>query len=423
MDNTGKNENVFTHQEMLILLHALSVVITEFITTSKTFKECAEEFSVCTNNNIKQMLMAGYMQILLNNFCEQIDGVYENTNSDSYVKTDGLNGFDFSKIKIWNDKEYSPKQLVKEIRDSIAHQSYTINYELLSVNLQNKRSGFNATIDQEFLYGGFYINGCANRINGYVIDDRNVNFDNDFMKEFANFKFFRIRQQKKWPITFSEYLSTADDKYLFLFEEYLQDDNFAWENSPLITEQIVLLAKYFSNHEFNRKNFKIAIERIFFDSSHHLVQVNNFMAAFLLGIGQNVGNHDCNFQELLNDGEFQEIMRMHTTFVVDQEKVTSYYELVDNYFKILFMKYYFQNKPLKTEAECHIRNSLIHGRYTRNAESTVLFYDHRNGVENETKLSFIAQGDMDVVFKKLEKRCFEEENSYYFGSQKQSRGR
>ena len=422
MDNTDKNEIIFTHQELLLLLHALSVVITEFITTSKTFKECAEEFSICTNNDIKQMLMAGYMQILLNNFCEQIDEVYENTNSDSYVKKDNFHGFDFSKVEILNDKKYSPKQLVKEIRDSIAHQSYTINYDLLSVNLQNKRSGFNATIDRDFLFDGFYINKCVNRINGYVIDDRNVNFDNDFTKEFANFQFFRIRQQKKWPVTFFEYLAPADDNYLFLFEEYLQDDNFTWKNRPLTLPQRELLEMYFSTHEFNRKNFKIATERIFFDSSPHLVQENNFMSTFLLGIGQKIGNHDCNFQELLNDEEFQKMMK-YTTFVVDPEKVTSYYELVDNYFKILFMKYYFQNKPLKTEAERHIRNSLIHGRYTRNAESTILFYDHKNGVENETKLSFIAQGDMDAVFKKLEKRCFEEEDSYYFGFPKQSRGR
>lgn len=397
---------MLSKQEMLIYLHAMSEVFNEFTTTNKTFKQCASEYNV--ENGIGKMFSISVVQTVLNNFCEQKDEHWDNTNNDDYT-LDNLSAYRFSNIQILNGINYSSKRIVKEIRDGIEHLSYTINDDLKYIIVDNKRTGFNAKVNIGFFFGSFFAYFDARNFSTYLLDDRNIVYRKGFNKNINRLKIYRLLPKFKHTIRNSEYNSGKGIREIT--RACLNQNDYERDERPLDENQISLLKEYFKSHEFNKRNLAIALSQIALDDSGFSNQVNYFVIFFLQSFGEILVTSDFTFEEIISN----EILKNNimNKFLTEEEYI-NIFELLCNYFKIQFVKYYYQNKPNNDDEEKHIRNCLCHARYTLTSSDTIIFNDHRNGISNEKDSTYYAVYNLNELYNKVKKECFETRNTYYF---------
>ena len=398
---------MLTNQQAIIYLHAFSEMFNEFVNSDKSFKECANEYNV--SNDIGTMFGISMLQIALNNFCEQKDEHWDNTNNDDYT-VDNLSAYDFSLIQILNGGNYSSKHKIKGIRDSIEHLSYSVSDDLSYVIVDNKETGFNAKIEVEFFFMSFFSRFDARKYNLYLIDDTAVDYELGFEENLENLSVFRlIADSKNNDRNFDHYREKNRNE---IIHDISNDSNYTRELINLDDNQIELLKEYFLTHSFNKDNLSMAVSEVMLNNNMLMNQMNLFVISLISHMSKLLGHFDFKYSDLINDSNFRNTLISDYKF--SNFEIANMFELLNNYFKIQFIKYYYQNKPNYESEEMHIRNCLCHIRHSMTSSKKQIFSDHQNGIKNENTRTYYSVKNLDDLYSKVQLECFEQRNTHYF---------
>ncbi|MBQ8234871.1 MAG: hypothetical protein IJZ36_04760 [Bacilli bacterium] len=390
-------------EEILIYLHALSEVFNEFVNTNKTFKQCALEYNCL--DKIGEIFKTSICQIVLNNFCEQKDEHFENTNNDDYV-IDELSAFDFKYVKILNENKYSHKKIIKEIRDGIEHLSHTIEDNKIIIN--NKKTNFKAEIDITFFFTSFFYHYDARKYNSFLFYDKDIEYDKGFINNVDKINLYRLIAKNKHDIRNLDYNKFKNIKELNT--QYLNEEEYIREKRNIDLNQIELLKEYFLKHEFNRDNLRFALITIMLDGNEFSNTLNLFIILLLKELSSKLEKEDFTYNELINDKTIKD--NILKTKIINNNEYINIFPILKNYFKIQFIKYYYQNK-INKEEDIHIRNCLCHGRYTKTSSKKIIFKDHLNNIKNENTSTYYAMYDIEELYNNVKDECFINPK-YYF---------
>lgn len=393
-------------KEVLLYSHALSEVFNEYVITNKTFKECADLYNI--QDEIGKMLSFSFFNIALENFCNQKDEYWDYTNDDDYNME--LSAYAFEFIEILNDEVYSKKKIIKEIRDAIEHLSYDISNDLSHIVIYNKRTGFKAKIGFLFFATTCYSFLNSRGYNLYCVNNNSVNYNKDFDYNIDRLGVYRLIAKKKSDIRILDYLS--QNKLNKLDKAFFNSGNYIKEARSLDKNQKKLLREYFENHEFNHENLALSLYGVTIDGAGFSNIVTMFIELFILGLSSLLKDGDYTFEELKSNEYLIKLIK--SAYPFSDVQISHMFELVQNYFKINFIKNYYMNKEHEEIEEKHIRNSLCHLRYTITPSKKIILCDHPNGVRNEKNITFYKFIDLDELYKKTKSACFESEKSYYF---------
>ena len=366
-------------------LHAASEVLNEFIVSNKTFKECCLEYSIY---NIGEIFSAVIVNSALNNFCQEKDENFDLTKNENYSK-DQLSAYDFSVIKILNGQNYSHKRIIKEIRDGIEHMSYEIEDDYSAIRINNRRTGFIAEIPVDFFFNSFFSHLDASNYNSLLLDDRNIDYKEDFNYNLGNIKIFRLRALNKNLDRNSTHFQGMDLKSRTL--EFLDETKYQRIQKHLDDYQISLLTEYFSNRKFSKESLSFALPAVQYDDSGFSNEQNRYFIELLTDLLEMLKKKDIKYGELLN---------------ANQNNLNML-ETLNNFLKILFITDYYKNTDLIDDETSHLRNCLCHGRYTRLPVSEIILHDHRNGINNEEETTFIRKCNIDELYYQVERLAFD----------------
>lgn len=400
---------MISETNILISLHALAEVFHEFSTTNKTFSECAAEFCI---DDLAEIIQIPRIQIILNNFCEQKDEYFAGTDNEDYT---GLNikPYDFSKMNLLGNTNFSHKDIIREARNGIEHHRCSIADDGVTIHIDNPGTGFSADFNLDFFEGANLAHLIARQYDYYELDVRNIDYNNSPSQELSKLKVSRILPKQKRNQTNYGYLNGEQDRYQKMRDEANDLSQYDKNDRILESEQIQLLEKYFETHEFNQRNLVIATKRVLCNANEYSKQINWFASSFLLYFYQKLQlqKQDFTYEEMIHDQELIQKLEEYS-FGFPKDEIPDSFELLDNYFRTTFIKYYYQNKLDLTPEETHIRNCMCHSRYTKNAEPTILLIDHRNGFANETNHTFKNMYNVEELYRNVEDRYFGEQVSY-----------
>lgn len=393
-------------KDILLYSHALSEVFIEFTTTNKTFKECAALYNV--NKGISKVLFFSFFYIGLENFCNQKDEYWDYTNDEDYTMK--LSAYDFDMIEILNAEKYSKKKIIKEMRDSIEHLSYSVSDDLTYIFIDNKKTGFKAKVNTNFFATTCYSFVNSRGYNIYYIDNDSVDYNKGFDYNKDRIDVYRLIIKKKRDDRVLDYLSKNGLNQLD--KAYFSGGNYDQETRTLDENQKKLLKEYFENHEFNRENLEISLCGVMIDGTGFSNIVDIFMQYFVYGLLFLLIDGDYTFEELKSNEYLIKLIK--SAYAFTDTEISHMFELVKNYFKMHFIKKYYLNMEHDNEEEKHIRNSLCHLRYTITPSKNTILCDHPNGVRNEKNTTFYKFMDLDELYNKTVSECFKNEKSFYF---------
>lgn len=393
-------------KDILLYSHALSEVFIEFTTTNKTFKECATLYNA--EDKIDEMLSLSFLNIVLDNFCNQKDEYWNYTNDEDYSMK--LSAYDFKFVEILNDEVYSKKKIIKEIRDSLEHLSYDVSSDLSYIFIDNKKTGFKSKIDIRFFSTSCYAFLNSRGYNLYLVDNNSVDYNKDFDYNKDRIRVYRLISKKKSDYRVLDYLSK--NKINELDKAFFNSSCYVKETRNLDENQKILLKEYFENHEFNHENLALSLYGVTIDGTGFSNLVNIFMEFFILGLFSLLENGDYTVDELKSNEYL--VKSIKSAYKFSDLQISHMFELVQNYFKMHFIKKYYLNMEHENEEEKHIRNSLCHLRYTIMPSKNIILCDHSNGVRNEKNTTFYKFMDLDELYNKTVSECFENEKSFYF---------
>ena len=368
-----------------INLHAFSEVINEFVNSNKTFKECCAEYNV---TNIGDMLSTVVVNIAINNFCIEKDVNFDLTDNENY-EIDKYSAYDFNEVKILNDKTYSNKQIIREIRNGLEHLSYEIKDDYSLIHIDNQKTGFVADVSLYFVMSSGFAWYDASNINNYLLDDRFLDYSKDAEYNINNLKIYRLKALNKNTNRNSTHFRNKNLKEITL--EMLDQSKYARIPRPLDNYQKELLKEYFKNHEVNRTNMMDAIGGILYDESGFSNRQNNYFMFLFSDLSKELEHNDLTYKDLCRKN------------MEDYNML----ETLNNFSKILFITDYYKNIELQTEEDRHIRNCLCHSRYTKIPGEKIVINDHRNGINNEEITTYIEEYNINELYSQVEKRSLD----------------
>lgn len=389
---------MLSQDEILKNLYLMSEFFHVFSTSDKTFRECASQLNI---DNLDSVICTSLVQNWLNNFCEQKDEHWNNTHNVDYTLGD-LSAYDFLKVHVLNGTTYSQKQLIKEIRNGIEHLSSSIADDFSFVYINNNQSGFEAKIELPFFSRSIFAHLDAKNYNSYLVDDRSIQFEDGFESNIDNIVVYRVIRKELHDSINADYYR---EKCLTdIVNEFADDDKYNKILRTLDNNQIELMREYFQTHSFNSENLYMVLGQVLYDESGFSNDLNFFVNDFLRNIYFFSKHCIFNYDGIYNNPILLNILM--SDFACSKNAVLDRYELLDNYFKIAFIKNYYQNRVNGSEEEEHIRNCLCHSRYTKTASNTIIMNDHVNGIRNESNCTYYGVHKIDELYISVVESCF-----------------
>ena len=380
-------EECFSKEFITIQLHAVAELMSLFFSKDIKLEDCCKELNI---DDFQTMISLALFIVLINNFSEKKDENYDLTRNDEYIK-DNFDAFDFRNIKVINGNK-NPKNIIKEVRDAFEHKSFYI-HKSGKVYVENKRTDFKALIDTPFLIGSFYYYLNANNINGYFLDDRNINYDDDIEKILDNLKIYRMIAKKKndernVDIMFRQDLKTLTQNLTF-------NDDYKYIKLELNEEEKQALTYFFRDRKVNKETLYTGLSLVKSSGTAMSNKINSFIFANFITLNNNDTRNI--IKRFLDERKDENIIDRR-----DKNILKTFFEnnkFCENYFKLLYVKYVIGNLDYEmSEESIHIRNCLAHAKYSWLNSDEILLKDHPNGVNNEDKITFEKKYKIDDLY-------------------------
>ena len=372
-------------------LHAMSEFMNLFFSKDITIQDCCVELNI---SDFQELIALSNIMILINNFSEQKDYNHSLTRNDDYIK-DEYDAFNFDYIKLI-DCNRSPKQIIKEVRDAFEHKSFYLKKDG-NIYVNNKRTNFKASIHPLFLIGAFFYNLNANNMNYYLVDDRDIDYSDSIENNIEeNLKIYRaVAKGKKDERIVDGY--AKQDLVTLTRNLTFNDDEYKYVEIELFDDEKQSLIEFFNDKEFNKENFFVAMSMVLSIDGKFSCIVNDFIFRYFNGVNLKYSDtRDITkqiFKNLDTDSSYGERQNNILKSLVENNK---FYE---NYFKILFIKYVYGNLDYENNEEnTHIRNCFAHSKYVWLNSEEILLKDFPNGVNNESKITFMKKYYIDELY-------------------------
>ena len=263
--------------------------------------------------------------------------------------------------------------------------------------MNNKRTNFKASIHPLFLIGAFFYNLNANNMNYYLVDDRNIDYSDSIENNIEeNLKIYRaVAKGKKDERIVDGY--AKQDLVTLTRNLTFNDDEYKYVEIELFDDEKQSLIEFFNDKEFNKENFFVAMSMVLSIDGKFSCIVNDFIFRYFNGVNLKYSDtRDMTkqiFKNLDTDSSYGERQNNILKSLVENNK---FYE---NYFKILFIKYVYGNLDYENNEEnTHIRNCFAHSKYVWLNSEEILLKDFPNGVNNESKITFMKKYYIDELY-------------------------
>jgi len=390
--NPEQNPEQFVSKDFICMqLHAMAELINLFFSKDITISDCCRELNI---KDFTELIALTNIIIIINNFSEQKDEYHNLTKNEEYIK-DSLDAFNFKYINVI-EGNLSPKQIIKEVRDAFEHKSFYI-HKYGKIYVDNKRTGFKAIIDLSFLTGAFCYYFNANNINTYLLDDRNIDYDDSKENLIENLKIYRVISKRKNEERNIDGIARQDLRTLT--KKLTFNENYNYVEIKLTEEEKKALLNFFKAREINKDNLSVGLSLI----NHAGPAFSSILNEFIWM------NFNC---RTLNNNDTSKVvdkfikgLDSDSSFDIRQKKLIKVFfddkKYCKNYFKLIFIKYVIGNLDYEmTEEDKHIRNCLSHSKYSWLNSEEILLKDHPNGINNESNITFIKKYKIEDLYNK-----------------------
>jgi len=381
-------EECFSKDFITIQLHATAELMSLFFSKDIKLEDCCKELNI---NDFQTMISLALFIVLINNFSEQKDENYDLTRNDEYIK-DNFDAFDFRNIKVINGNK-NPKNIIKEVRDAFEHKSFYI-HKSGKVYVENQRTGFKALIGIPFICSSFVYFLNANNVNGFLLDDRNINYNDNIENILDNLNMYRIiakskNKERNMDGIFKQNLQKFSESLTF-------NDQYKYVKIKLNKEERQALINFFQGRKINKETLYTGLTIIKNAGTLLSNRINFFVFNNFATLKGNDTRHVV--KKYLNQTKSEKSIIDEREFNVLKTLFQSN-KFCENYFKLLYTKYVIGNLDFEmSEESTHIRNCLAHAKYSWLNSDEILLKDHPNGVNNEDKITFEKKYNIEELY-------------------------